>query len=87
MSSATGGGEAPNYTLSYATNASGAPATNRIANAGYSHDAAGNMTGDGAAVYTYDGANRLWLKIKKLLQRQNIPFRIELALDEFLPFT
>ena len=54
-----GGGEAPNYMLSYATNASGAPATNRIANAGYAHDAAGTMTGDGAAAYDYDGANRL----------------------------
>ncbi|MBO0797452.1 MAG: S8 family serine peptidase, partial [Blastocatellia bacterium] len=35
------GGEAPNYTLSYATNESGAPATNRINNAGYVYDVAG----------------------------------------------
>jgi len=45
-------------TFSYATNASGAPATNRIATAtndqgtvGLSYDAAGNLTQDGSAVY------------------------------------
>ena len=32
VSSSNGVGEAPNYTLTYATNASGAPATNRINN-------------------------------------------------------
>ncbi|QQS47439.1 MAG: hypothetical protein IPM66_01900 [Acidobacteriota bacterium] len=53
-------------TFSYATNASGAPATSRIATAtndqgtvGLSYDAAGNLTQDGSAVYNYDAANRL----------------------------
>jgi RHS repeat-associated protein len=51
-------------TLSYATNASGAPATNRLASdsAGfnYSYDAAGNQTSaPGGFTYSYDGANRL----------------------------
>jgi len=53
-------------TFSYATNASGASATNRIATAtndqgtvGLSYDAAGNLTQDGSAVYNYDAANRL----------------------------
>ncbi|MGH9841183.1 MAG: RHS repeat-associated core domain-containing protein [Blastocatellia bacterium] len=53
-------------TLNYATNASGAPATNRISTAvagsttyTHSYDAAGNMTGDGQQTYSYDGANRL----------------------------
>ncbi len=53
-------------TLNYATNASGAPATNRISTAvagsttyTHSYDAAGNMTGDGLQTFTYDGANRL----------------------------
>ncbi|HKX27213.1 MAG TPA: S8 family serine peptidase [Blastocatellia bacterium] len=59
VSSAAGGGEAPNYTLSYATNSGGAPLNNRINNAGYSYDAAGNMTGDGGQTYTYDAASRL----------------------------
>ncbi len=59
VSSSTGGGEAPNYTLNYATNPSGAPSTNRINNTGYSYDAAGNMTSDGVINYTYDGASRL----------------------------
>ena len=35
------GGENPNYIISYATNASGAPATNQIGNAGYKYDSAG----------------------------------------------
>jgi RHS repeat-associated protein len=35
------------------------PATNRISNAGYTYDAAGNMTHDATAVYAYDGASRL----------------------------
>jgi RHS repeat-associated protein len=47
----------------YATNASGAPATNRIISDGlgvnYSYDAAGNMTQAGATTYGYDGASRL----------------------------
>jgi RHS repeat-associated protein len=50
-------------TLSYATNASGAPATNRLASdsAGftYSFDAAGNQTNAPGFTYVYDGANRL----------------------------
>jgi RHS repeat-associated protein len=59
VSSTTGGGEAPSYTLSYANNATGAPLNNRINNAGYSYDQAGNMTSDGNVSYTYDAANRL----------------------------
>jgi RHS repeat-associated protein len=35
------------------------PATNRITNSGYTYDAAGNMTHDASAAYTYDGAKRL----------------------------
>jgi RHS repeat-associated protein len=53
-------------TLNHATNASGAPATNRISTAvagstTYTHtyDAAGNMTSDGQQTFAYDGANRL----------------------------
>jgi hypothetical protein len=53
-------------TLNHATNASGAPATNRIATAvtgsttlTHSYDAAGNMTNDGQQTFAYDGANRL----------------------------
>ena len=53
-------------TLNYATNASGAPATNRISTAvigsttyTHSYDTAGNMTGDGQQTFSYDGANRL----------------------------
>jgi RHS repeat-associated protein len=53
-------------TISYATNASTAPATNRISSAvdgstTYTHtyDAAGNLTNDGQQAYAYDGANRL----------------------------
>jgi len=57
------GGEAANYTLNYATNASGAPATNRISDVSgtaYGYDAAGNLTSEGATTtYTYDAANRM----------------------------
>jgi len=34
-------------------------ATNRIANGGYSYDAAGNLTSDSVNTFAYDGANRL----------------------------
>jgi RHS repeat-associated protein len=47
----------------FATNGSGAPATNRIISDGwgnnYSYDPAGNMTQAGSASYSYDGAGRL----------------------------
>src|SRR5262249_4516851 len=50
-------------TLNYATNASGAPATNRLASDSvgfnYSFDAAGNQTSAPGYTYEYDGANRL----------------------------
>ncbi len=50
-------------TLNYATNAYGAPATNRIQSDGvggiYSYDEAGNMTAGMGQSYAYDGANRL----------------------------
>ncbi len=59
VSSSNGVGEAPNYTLTYATNASGAPATNRINNSGYTYDNAGNVTNDGSLAYAYDAAGRL----------------------------
>ncbi len=53
------GGENPNYTIVYATNASGAPATNRIGNAGFIYDAAGNLTQDTWNTYSYNAANLL----------------------------
>ncbi len=53
------GGTGQTYDLSYATNASGAPATNQIANPGSSYDAAGNQTNNGSQAMTYDAANRL----------------------------
>ena len=59
VSSSNGVGEAPNYTLSYATNGSGAPSTNRINNSGYTYDSAGNVTNDGSLAYAYDAAGRL----------------------------
>ncbi|MDX2040107.1 MAG: S8 family serine peptidase, partial [Acidobacteriota bacterium] len=59
VSSSNGVGEAPNYTLTYATNGSGAPSTNRINNSGYSYDNAGNLTNDGGLSYAYDAAGRL----------------------------
>lgn len=50
-------------TLNYATNSSGAPATNRLstdsASNSYTYDAAGNMTAGAGQSYSYDGANRL----------------------------
>jgi RHS repeat-associated protein len=50
-------------THNFATNGSGAPATNRIISDGlgnnYSYDPAGNMTQAGSATYSYDGAGRL----------------------------
>ncbi|HMV83058.1 MAG TPA: RHS repeat-associated core domain-containing protein [Blastocatellia bacterium] len=62
-------GNIKNYqgmTINYATNASGAPATNRISTAvaggvtyTHSYDNAGNLTNDGSQSYVYDGANRL----------------------------
>ena len=59
VSSSNGVGEAPNYTLTYATNGSGAPSTNRINNSGYTFDNAGNVTNDGSLAYAYDAAGRL----------------------------
>jgi RHS repeat-associated protein len=56
------------YTLNYANNATGAPATNRLSgivegplNYAVSYDNAGNLTADNStgATYTYDGASRL----------------------------
>lgn len=50
-------------TLNHATNASGAPATNRLLTDGtgfsYTYDSAGNQTNAPGYTYTYDGANRL----------------------------
>src|SRR5262249_47192833 len=50
-------------TQTYATNASGAPATNRISSdsqgVNFNYDAAGNMTQAGATTFGYDGAGRL----------------------------
>jgi RHS repeat-associated protein len=50
-------------TLNYATNATGAPATNRIQSDGvgfnYSYDEAGNMTVGMGQSFAYDGANRM----------------------------
>ena len=45
-------GSAP--ALSVAVNSS-----NRITNAGFTYDAAGNMTADGSGTYAYDAENRL----------------------------
>ena len=45
--------------MSYASNGSGAPSTNRINNSGYSFDSAGNIENDGSLAYTYDAASRL----------------------------
>ena len=56
---ATGAGETGSYTLPYATNASGAPATNRINTGWHSYDTAGNNTNDGIHSYAYDAVNRL----------------------------
>ncbi len=57
------GGEASSYTLNYATDGSGAPATNRILNIGgttaVTYDAAGNLTQEGSTTYSYDAASRL----------------------------
>jgi len=53
------GGENPNYIISFATNASGAPATNRIGNTGYKYDSAGNLTQDTWNTYSYNAANLL----------------------------
>lgn len=59
---ATGGGQA-GYTINYATNASGAPSTNRILNfngtISYSYDNAGNLTQEGSTTYSDDAASRL----------------------------
>jgi RHS repeat-associated protein len=55
-------GPSPSYAITYATNASGAPATNRINNVGtqgYGYDQAGNLTSDVANFYDYDAAKRL----------------------------
>ncbi|MGE0133173.1 MAG: RHS repeat domain-containing protein [Blastocatellales bacterium] len=50
-------------THNYATNYTGAPATNRISSTSqgtsFSYDAAGNMTQAGGTAYSYDGAGRL----------------------------
>jgi RHS repeat-associated protein len=56
---ASGQGESGSYSLSYATNASGAPLNNRINVASYSYDSAGNWTSDGVTSYTYDAASRM----------------------------
>jgi RHS repeat-associated protein len=56
---ASGQGETGSYSLSYATNASGATLNNQINSAGYGYDAAGNLTTERATSYTYDAANRL----------------------------
>jgi hypothetical protein len=57
------GGVTTLYTINYANNATGAPATNRILNVNgtisYAYDAAGNLTQEGSTVYSYDAANRL----------------------------
>ena len=53
------GGENPNYIISYATNGSGAPATNQIGNLGYKYDAAGNLTQDTLNTYSYSAGNLL----------------------------
>ncbi len=55
---ATGAGETGSYTLPYATNASGAPVTNRINTGWYSYDSAGNTTSDGVHTFAYDAVNR-----------------------------
>src|SRR5262249_53903269 len=50
-------------TQNYATNTTGAPATNRISSdnqgTSFGYDAAGNMTQAGSVTYGYDGAERL----------------------------
>ena len=56
---ATGAGETGSYSLSYATNGSGAPATNRINNAGFGYDNAGNQTSGDGQTYSYNAANQL----------------------------
>src|SRR5262249_51854660 len=56
---ASGQGETGSYSLSYQTDAAGAPVKNQINNAGYSYDASGNQTSDGSATYTYDAESRL----------------------------
>ncbi|HKQ74129.1 MAG TPA: hypothetical protein VJ810_10550, partial [Blastocatellia bacterium] len=52
-------------THNYATNATGAPATNRISSdsqgISFSYDAAGNMTQAGTTTYDYNGASMLKL--------------------------
>jgi RHS repeat-associated protein len=49
--------------FNYATNASGAPATNRVVSdssgANFSYDAVGNMTQEWSTTFGYDGASRL----------------------------
>jgi RHS repeat-associated protein len=59
----SGGPSAAFYTLNYALNATGAPATNRLLNADgtwqFGHDAAGNLTSSGGATFAYDGAGRM----------------------------
>jgi len=63
VSSTNGLGETPNYTLNYAANGSGAPATNRILNvnggSSWQYEASGNVTNDINLSYTYDAAGRL----------------------------
>jgi YD repeat-containing protein len=57
---ASGAGETGSYSLSYATNASGAPLNNRINNQYQYYDNAGNMTVDVSGhVYAYDAVNRI----------------------------
>ncbi len=59
------GGPHATYTLNYDNNATGAPATNRIASVTegttqpFTYDTAGNMTAGDGLTYAYDGASRL----------------------------
>ncbi len=59
------GGPHATYTLNYDNNATGAPATNRIASVTegttqpFTYDAAGDLTAGDGMTYAYDGASRL----------------------------
>jgi RHS repeat-associated protein len=59
----SGGPSAAFYTLNYAPNATGAPATNRLLNADgtwqFGYDDAGNLTSSGGSTFAYDGAGRM----------------------------
>src|SRR4030095_14046917 len=47
------------YTLNYDVDGNQVPLSNRVNNAGFSYDAAGNQTSNGVDSFTYDGASRL----------------------------